>query len=130
MAQITLQDAIRNFANSLAEKVNTFVSDVAELEVRTYTTPTDQVETFVKGQADFADILTEGKATLRAYTKVAFDGDTTIWVPTEASGQVDKSLWDMHEATVAQAMANRAALLESVSKAATATLNALQKSSE
>ena len=130
MADITLQEAIQNFASSLAEKVNTFVGDVAVLEVRTYTTPADQVETFVKGQADFTEILTEGKATLRAYTSVSFDGDTTVWLPTETGGQVDKSLWDMHETTVAQAMANRAAMLESVGKAASATLNALQKSGE
>jgi hypothetical protein len=130
MANVTLQEAVQNYANALAEKVNTFVADVAVLEVRTYTTPADQVETFVKGQADFAEILTEGKAALRALTRVAFDGDTTAWVPTEAGGQVDKSLKDIHEATVAQAMANRAAMLESVGRGAAAALAALQKSKE
>ena len=33
-----LQDAVKKFASDLAEKINTFVQDVAELEVKTYTT--------------------------------------------------------------------------------------------
>lgn len=130
MSEVTLQQAVQNFAKSLAAKVNTFVTDVSELEVRTFTTPVDQVEPFVKGQEDFADIITEGKASLRAYTKVSFDGDTTVWIPTETSGQIDKSMWDLHQAMVGEAMANRAAMIEAVGNAATATLTALQKSSE
>ena len=130
MADVTLQEAVQNFAKALAAKVNTFVTDVSELEVRTFTTPVDQVETFVKGQADFADILTEGKASLRAYTKVSFDGDTTVWVPTETGGQVDKTMWDLHQTMVGEAMANRAAMIEAIGNAATAALAALQKSSE
>jgi hypothetical protein len=50
MSEVTLQQAVQNFAKSLAAKVNTFVTDVSELEVRTFTTPVDQVEPFVKGQ--------------------------------------------------------------------------------
>lgn len=120
-----LQEAVKKFANDLGDKVESFISDVSELEVRTYTTPADQAEAFVKGQADFAEILTEGKASLRAYTSVAFDGDTTVWVPTDASGQVDKSMWNLHQVIVEQAMANRTNMIEAVGKAATAALSAL-----
>lgn len=120
-----LQEAVKKFASDLGDKVENFISDVSELEVRTYTTPADQAETFVKGEADFAQILTEGKASLRAYTSVSFDGDTTIWVPTDESGQIDKSMWNLHQVTVEQAMANRTNMIEAVGKAATAALNAL-----
>jgi hypothetical protein len=120
-----LQEAVKKFASDLGDKVESFISDVSELEVRTYTTPADQAETFVKGEADFAEILTEGRASLRAYTSVAFDGDTTVWVPIDASGQVDKSMWSLHQVIVEQAMANRTNMIEAVGKAATAALNAL-----
>ena len=49
MTEITLKEAVKKFARDLAQKVNSFVTDVSELEVRTFTTPADQVETFVKG---------------------------------------------------------------------------------
>jgi hypothetical protein len=124
-----LQEAVKKFASDLGDKVESFISDVSELEVRTYTTPADQVETFIKGQADFAEILTEGKASLRAYTSVAFDGDTTVWVPIDASGQVDKSMWNLHQVIVEQAMANRTNMIEAVGKAATAALDALSATS-
>ena len=120
-----LQESVKKFASDLGDKVESFISDVSELEVRTYTTPADQAETFVKGQADFTEILTEGKASLRAYTSVSFDGDTTVWVPTDPSGQVDKSMWSLHQIIVEQAMANRTNMIEAVGKAATAALNAL-----
>ena len=125
MAEITLQDAVKKFASDLAEKVNTFITDVTVLEVRTYTTPADQVEIFVKGQADFAEILTEGKATLRAYTSVALDGDTTVWVPTEASGEISGSVWELHQAIVQQAMDNRTAMIKAMGEAASSALKAL-----
>lgn len=120
-----LQEAVKKFASDLGDKVESFISDVSELEVRTYTTPADQAEAFVKGQADFAEILTEGKAALRAYTSVSFDGDTTVWVPTDATGQIDKSMWSLHQVIVEQAMANRTNMIEAVGKAATAALSAL-----
>ena len=130
MADVTLQEAVQNFAGELAAKVNTFVEDVSNLEVRTYTTPADQVETFVKGKADFAEILTEGKATLRAFTRIAFDGDVTNWVPTDAGGQISNSIWDLHQETVDLALANRARMIESVGQAAASALNALSAANE
>ncbi len=120
-----LRDAVETFAGALAEKLNTFVGDISELEVFTYTTPADQVEILVKGSADFASLQAEGRVTLRAYTKVSFDGDTTVCVPTDASGAVDRSLWDMHEAIVEKAMANRALMIESAGEAAASALRAL-----
>jgi len=125
MAEVSLQEAVKKFASDLAKKVNTFVTDISELEVRTYTTPAAQVETFVQGEVDFAEIVTEGQAALRAYTKVSFDGDMTVWAPTEAGGEINQSVWALHQAMVQQAMENRAAMIQAVGEAATSALKAL-----
>ena len=81
MAQVSLQDAIRKFASDLAGKVNTLVDDMSTLEVRTYTTPADQVATTIQGNQGMAKIMTDGKATMRAYTSISFDGDMTALAP-------------------------------------------------
>ncbi len=120
-----LNEAVKKFASDLGAKVESFIEDVSELQVRTFTTPVDQAETFVKGQADFTEFVTEGKASLRAYTGVSFDGDTTVWIPTDASGAVDKEVWGLHQGIVEQAMANRTKMIEAVGKAAKSTLSAL-----
>ena len=125
MTEITLQEAVKKFARDLAKKVNSFVTDVSELEVRTFTTPADQVETFVKGKADFAEILTEGKVALRAYTKISFDGDTTVVAPTDQADQVNKSVWTIHETVVEQAMENRREMITTIGEAAASALKAL-----
>ncbi|RLC83462.1 MAG: hypothetical protein DRI79_13875 [Chloroflexi bacterium] len=125
MAEVTLQDAVKKFASDLAEKVNTFVADISELEVRTYTTPADQVGTFITGEAGLTEILTEGKATLRAYTKIAFDGDMTVLVPTGPSGEIEESVWALHQMMVQQAMEHRAAMIQAVGEAAASALKAL-----
>jgi len=125
MAEVTLQEAVRKFANDLAQKINTFVTDVSELEVYTFTTPPDQIASVFKGQADIAALSTEAQAALRAYTKISFDGDMVVWAPTTATGEVNKSLWDMHQSMVQQALANRKAMLQAVGAAASSAFNAL-----
>ncbi len=128
--EISLPDAVQNFAGALAQKVDSFVKDVSELNVRTYTVPTDQMGTVVEGKTDAEAIAMEGKAVLRAYTTIAFDGDTTVWVPVDASGAVDQTVWGLHQGIVQQAMANRAAMLKSVGDAAASALKALKITKE
>ncbi|HET91891.1 MAG TPA: hypothetical protein ENN99_14315 [Chloroflexi bacterium] len=125
MANVTLQEAVKKFASDLAEKVNTFMEDISTLEVRTYSTPADQVQTFVQGDVDFTKIMTEGKIALRAYTKVSFDGDTTVVVPTEMGGEVHGGIWAIHESVVQQAMANRTEMIKAIGDTATSALRAL-----
>jgi hypothetical protein len=125
MAEMNLQDAVRKFAGDLAQKVSSFVEDISVLEVRTYSTPADQAEIFIKGDVDFTEISTEGKIALRAYTKVSFDGDTTVVAPTDAAGEVNRSVWALHEVTVQQAMANRNEMIKSIGEAASSALKAL-----
>ncbi len=123
-----LRLALREFTEDLAKKLSSFVKDVSELEVRTYTTPADQMSILVKGSPDFGEIATEGKVTLRAYTKISFDGDTTVCVPVEAGGGVDTALWSLHRAMVDRAIENRARMLKTMGDAAAAALRALKES--
>lgn len=120
-----LQDAVKKFASDLAARLNTFLDDVSVLEVRTYTTPADQVATTVQGNQDVATILTEGKALLRAYTRVGFDGDTTVLAPTDANGDVSKAVWELHQNFVKQAMENRTRTIQTLGEAAASALKAL-----
>jgi hypothetical protein len=122
MAERNLVDAVKKFAADLAEKIDTFVDDASELEVRTYTTPSDQVAILLQNRAD---LKTEGQVVLRAYTRVAFDGDMSVCVPLEASGETNKAVWDLHQGIVEQAMANRATMIQAVGEAALSALREL-----
>jgi hypothetical protein len=122
MAEKNLVDAVKKFAADLAEKIDTFVDDASELEVRTYTTPPDQVAILLQNRAD---LKTEGQVVLRAYTRVAFDGDMSVCVPQDASGETNKAVWDLHQSIVEQAMANRATMIKAVGEAASSALKAL-----
>jgi len=125
-----LRSAVQSFSQQLAEKVESFVKDVSMLEIRTYTTPNDQISVLLDEKADIGEIATQGKVTLRAYTQVGFDGDTTICLPTDENGEIDRSVWGMHQAMVNQAMGNRATMLRTIGDAAASALQALQKSNE
>jgi hypothetical protein len=116
-----LQDAVKKYAKDLAAKLNNFVEDISTLEVRTYTTPADQVAIDVTAEK----IRTEGKAALRAYTAISLDGDTTVLAPTDAAGEITQSIWELHQATLEQALANRATMIKTMGDAAAAALKAL-----
>ncbi len=116
-----LQDAVKKYANDLASKLNSFMEDISTLEVRTYTTPVDQVPTDLSGDK----IKTEGKATLRAYSTIKFDGDTTVLAPTDAAGEVNAAIWELHQAMVEQALENRVTMIKTMGEAAAAALKAL-----
>ncbi len=118
-----LQDAVKKFSSDLADRINTFVQDIAELEVKTYTTPADQVATIITGKGDLDSI--QGKAVLRAYTTIKFDGDTVALAPTDAAGEVNKSVWELHQEMVKQAMEHRATMLKTIGDAAASALKAL-----
>jgi hypothetical protein len=101
--------------------LNNFVQDISTLEVRTYTTPADQVATDITAEK----IKMEGKAVLRAYSTISLDGDVTVLAPTDAAGEVSLSVWELHQATVKQALENRATMIKTMGDAAAAALKAL-----
>jgi hypothetical protein len=48
----------------------------------------------------------------------------------DVSGEVDKSVWDLHRSMVQQAMVNRASMVQSVGDAAASALKAMGVASE
>jgi hypothetical protein len=106
-----LKQAVLKFASDLAEKVESFVDDVAELKVQTYVKSAE------------GDVL-------RAETTVSFNGDMVVVVPMDVSGEIDKSVWDLHRSMVQQAMVNRASMVQSVGDAAASALKAMGVASE
>lgn len=125
-----LQEAVRKFSQDLANRVENFVQDISELEVKTYTTPHDQIHVVATKDNDMNDLATEGKVALRAYSRISFDGDTTICLPLDESGEVDRSVWSMHQSMVNTATTNRATMLRSIGDAAASTLKALRQANE
>ncbi len=116
-----LQDAVKKYAADLAAKLNSFVQDISTLEVRTYTTPVDQVPIDLSSNK----IQTEGKATLRAYTTIGLDGDTTALAPLDAAGEVNQAVWALHQEMVKQALDNRTQMIKTMGDAAASALKAL-----
>jgi hypothetical protein len=116
-----LQDAVKKYATDLAGKLNSFMDDISTLEVRTYTTPADQIPTDLSGDK----IKTEGKAVLRAFTAVRLDGDTTVLAPIDAAGEVNAAIWELHQTMVKQALENRTTMIKTMGEAAASALKAL-----
>lgn len=124
-----LKTSVQKFASDLAAKVENFVADISELEVRTYTITEGQFANVVDDEKKKGEKTVSGEGVqLRAYTRIAFDSDTVVCLPVNQSGQIDGAVWDMHQASVNQAMENRAAMLRAIGDAAASALDALKKS--
>ncbi len=127
MAETNLQEAVKKYAAALAQKVETFINDITTIEVRTYTTPHNQTAVLIQDDADMAQIASAGQAMLRAYTKVALDGDTAVCIPLTESGEVDRAVWELHRQMVQEAIGTRATMLKAMGEASAAALTALRK---
>jgi hypothetical protein len=109
-----LSGSIKQFTNQLASALSKAAANITTLEVKTFTT--DDIATVAQGD--------EGRAKLRAYTRVAFDGDMQVYVPAKVGG-VDEELWKIHADMVREAQANRAQFLQSMAELATNLLKNL-----
>lgn len=127
MAESELKSAIEKFARDLAHKAETFVSDISTLEVRTFTTPSIQIIDLAGDELDLHDPAMVDKLQLRAYTKIDFDCDTTICLPVDSNDQIDRSVWDIHQSMVNQALKTRETMLSAMGEALTSALEALQR---
>ncbi|MGC9467376.1 MAG: hypothetical protein ACP5HS_02175 [Anaerolineae bacterium] len=127
MAEGDLKNAIEKFAKDLATKAETFVTDVSALEIRTFTTPSAQISNLAGVELDLADPGLVDKLKLRAYTKVDFDCDTTICLPVDDNDQIDRSVWDIHQSMVNQALKSRETMLRAMGEALTSALEALRR---
>jgi hypothetical protein len=120
-----LNEAVRAYASDLAEKIQSFIKDVATLEVRTYTTPADQVQVLLKGK-EIDDVVSEGNVMLRAGTSITFDGDITQLTPLDANGEINQTLWQLHQQAVQQATQHRERMMIALGEAAASALKALR----
>lgn len=127
MAESELKSAIEKFAQDLANRAETFVGDISTLEIRTFTTPSTQIVNLADDGLDFNDPGLAGKLRLRAYTKIDFDCDTTICLPVDSNDQIDRSVWDMHQSMVNQALKTRETMLQAMGQALSSALEALQR---
>jgi hypothetical protein len=127
MAESELKNAIEKFAKDLATKAESFVDDISALEVRTFTTPSAGFTSLAGQRLDLTDPAALQQVQLRAYTKIDFDCDTTICVPVDANDQIDRSVWDMHQTMVSQALKTRESMLRTMGDALSSALSALQR---
>ncbi|MCU0519273.1 MAG: hypothetical protein MUF84_01070 [Anaerolineae bacterium] len=127
MSESELRYAIEKFTKDLANKAESFVSDVTTLEVRTFSMPSTQISLLAGGELDLADQAMADKLRLRAYTKIDFDCDTTVCLPVDANDQIDRSVWDMHQSMVSQALQTRETMLRTMGDALASALEALQR---
>jgi len=113
-----LKDSIQKFANELAAALSKTAQEIATLEVKTFTT--EDIDAV--SQAGAGEAL---HARLRALTRIAFNGNTEVYVPERAGGDVDRELWQLHLDMVKQAQANRAQFLQAVAEMAANLLKIL-----
>ncbi len=111
-----LKISLGEFTDQLAKSLEKAATDIATLEVKTYTT--DDLSA-VTAQS-------EGQARLRALTHIAFDGDMKVFVPQDREGEVDRVLWNVHLEMVREAQANRAQFLQAMAEMATNLLKSLK----
>ena len=124
-----LKVSVQQFASELAAKVESFVTDISELEVRTYTIIEGKFAAVIDDPKKKNDKIITGEGVqLRAYTRIAFDSDAIVCLPVNDSGQIDGAVWDMHQSMVNQALQNRATMLRTIGEAAASALDALKKS--
>jgi hypothetical protein len=126
MGESDLRHAIERFTKDLAAKAESFVGDISTLEVRTFTMPSTQITVLAGDELDLMDPELVERLRLRAYTRVAFDCDTTVCLPVDENDQIDRSVWDIHQAMVSQALDTREKMLRTMGDALSAALDALQ----
>jgi hypothetical protein len=99
----SLTDALKQFGAKVAQ----FAENVSTLEVTTYTS-----DAMDKAPADKAADVFAG-AKLRAITRVALSGQTSVYIPV-VNGKIDDAIWQIHLTTVREAQAHRAEMLKTV----------------
>ena len=113
-----LTSSIREFTSELATVLGKTAKEITTLEVKTFTT--EDIDALSHAGASGTP-----NARLRALTRIAFNGNTEVYVPERAGGEVDRDLWQLHLDIVKQAQANRAQFLQAVAEMAANLLKIL-----
>lgn len=90
----------------LSQTLTDLAADISSITVRTYT-----AEDVGAAVADRREIGQVGE--LRAWTRIAIDGDTDVCVPVR-KGKVDQTLWALHQTVVEQAQTHRTEMLKAL----------------
>lgn len=104
--KIKLAAGMQGLADKLSKRLHAAVEDTGALEVATYVAPDLAGVGFDPQTQRFTG------ASLRAYTRVSFSGDTQQVLPAGA-GELDAQLWKAHQEAVAAARDHRAAMVDS-----------------
>ena len=115
-----LRASLKSFTDQLATSLGNAAQDIVTLDVRTYSTSD------IAAVAAALDSRQEVSATLRALTRVAFDGDLQVYVPERTDRGVDPALWSVHTAMVEEAQESRANFLATMADLATRLLDSLR----
>lgn len=115
-----LRESLRAFTSQLADSLGKAAEDIVTLDVRTYSASD------LRAVAESLDAHREIEATLRAMTRVAFDGDVKVYVPERLQGGADQTLWMIHKAMVEEAQQSRARFLATMAELATRLLESLK----
>jgi hypothetical protein len=107
--QQNLVNTLQTFTTQLGETLKRAIDDAAHLEVETFVA--DDLAAVKYREGDYTG------AELRAVTRMSLDGDTRVIIPAR-DGDFDERIWQIHTEMVAQAQANRAEMLRSISAAA------------
>jgi hypothetical protein len=108
-----LKETVANLVRTVAETIQSALSDAISLRVVTYTSDSLENVTLDPERGNFT-----GSARMRAVTRLSADGDTLLCLP-EQDGEVDERIWAIHSEAVAHAQAYRADLIKSVLSATT-----------
>ena len=109
-----LTGSVKKFTDQLATALKNAAEDIMTLEVRTYAV--DDLEAVAQGD--------DSEKKLRAFTRIEFDGDMDIFVPT-GTGKMNEELRQIHLDMVREAQANRAQFLTAMAEMATNLLKSL-----
>ncbi len=120
-----LRDSLRAFTDQLATSLGRAAQDIVTLDVKTYSAKD------IAAVSAALDARSEYEATLRALTRVAFDGDLQVYVPEKgrsghSEGEVDLVLWEIHKSMVEEAQQSRAKFLATMAELAARLLDVLK----
>jgi len=115
-----LKTSLKAFTDQLATSLGNAASDIVTLDVRTYSTQD------IAGVSQALDNREETAATLRALTRINFDGDLQVYVPEKVDRGVDPALWSVHKAMVEEAQSSRAVFLATMADLAARLLDSLR----
>ncbi len=115
-----LRESLRAFTDQLATSLGHAAEDIVTLDVKTYST--DDIARVAAALETHEDY----PATLRALTRVAFDGDLEVYVPEKSDRDVDIALWEIHKSMVEEAQDSRSKFLATMAELATRLLDSLK----